>query len=95
MPGPNNIISYYNLRKITYDILPADSIVVVYVAAGEESPGVSRVWLVVLVARAVALALTYLAVMHAVVEVFGGEEGIGPVLSYQHEPKQREEARLS
>ena len=39
--------------------------------------------------------LTYLAVMHAVVEVFGGEEGIGPVLSYQHEPKQREEARLS
>jgi len=83
------------LRKIIYAILPADSIVVVYVAAGEESPGVSRVWLVVLVARAVALALTYLAVMHAVVEVFEGEEGIGPVLSYQHEPKQREGARLS
>ena len=83
------------MRKITYDILPADSIVVVYVAAGEESPGVSRVWLVVLVARAVGLALMYPAVMHAVVEVFGGEEGIVPVLSYQHEPKQMEEARLS
>ena len=83
------------MRKITYDILPADSIVVAYVAAGVESPGVSRVWLVVLVARAVGLALMYPAVMHAVVEGFGGEEGIGPVLSYQHEPKQREGARLS
>ena len=64
-------------------------------AAGEGSPGVSRVWLVVLVARAVGLALMYPAVMHAVVEGFGGEEGIVPVLSYQHEPKQMEEARLS
>ena len=64
-------------------------------AAGEESPEVSRVWLAVLVARAVGLALTYLAVMHVVVKGFGGEEGIVPVLSYQHEPKQREEATLS
>ena len=83
------------MRQNIYDILPADSIVVAYVAAGEGSPGVSRVWLVVLVARAVGLALMYPAVMHAVVEGFGGEEGIVPVLSYQHEPKQMEEARLS